>query len=708
MSETAIFALDIGTRKVAGLLLHHTSTGYTLEHASLHEQLPGAMQDGQIHDIQRTAQIISAVREELEAASGLQLSEAAVAAAGRSLLTREATAELTVPIHHRLNREDVKRLELAAVSQALNSLEQSASQGVSDTYLCVGYSTTQYYLDDSPITSLVGHQAARAGVQIIATFLPSIVVNSLSAALQESGLSMESLTLEPIAAMHLVVPATMRMLNIALVDIGAGTSDIAIADQGTIKAYGMVPAAGDEITQALAAHYLLDFMVAEHLKRSLVQQEPLHCSDVLGNPLQLSSEEVLHVLEPAIDDLVEQIAAEIVRLNETPPKGVVIIGGGGLTPGFADKLAARLGLPDHLVRLRTRENLNTIHGCPDFAGPQVITPIAIGAAHLEHLAMDLQKVTVNGTPYQFLRRQHSTVGDAILHAGLSKRDLYGRPGEAITVTLNDERVTIPGTMGGMATIRMNGQNAGLRTPLVDNATLEIDEPSPGAEARAQLGDLVDMKQEPLFVRVNDQRYSVTAEVAVNGHRQGADYVLQDGDSIVVHECRTIAQALEHLHMMLPQSITVTVNGTSTTVACHRKIEMDGRELSLASPIYQGQEPCVTIRRPTVAELLRNKKSGNALSISVTVDGEPTVLTMEEAAMAVNGRAANMEQPLYSGDRVELPEQTAHINGFILSDIFRHMAQENLPKGQVDLYVNGEKSGFTRPLKTGDAIEIVQR
>ena len=55
----------------------------------------------------------------------------------------------------------------------------------------------------------------------------------------------------------------MRRLNVALVDIGAGTSDIAITDKSTVVAYGMVPTAGDEITEALSDHYLLDFPVAE-------------------------------------------------------------------------------------------------------------------------------------------------------------------------------------------------------------------------------------------------------------------------------------------------------------------------------------------------------------------------------------------------------------------------------------------------------------
>ena len=84
---------------------------------------------------------------------------------------------------------------------------------------------------------------------------------------------MEALTLEPIAAINVLIPPSMRRLNVALVDIGAGTSDIAITDSGTVIAYGMVPIAGDEVTEAISDQYLLDFPMAEKAKRELINHQ---------------------------------------------------------------------------------------------------------------------------------------------------------------------------------------------------------------------------------------------------------------------------------------------------------------------------------------------------------------------------------------------------------------------------------------------------
>src|SRR5699024_6863703 len=115
-----------------------------------------------------------------------------------------------------------------------------------------------------------------------ATFLPKVVVESLIAALNRADLKMEALTLEPIAAIQVLIPESMRRLNVALIDIGAGTSDIALTRQGTIAAYGMVPLAGDEITEAISDHYLLDFPNAEETKRNIVNHQEDIVEDILG------------------------------------------------------------------------------------------------------------------------------------------------------------------------------------------------------------------------------------------------------------------------------------------------------------------------------------------------------------------------------------------------------------------------------------------
>ena len=68
-----------------------------------------------------------------------------------------------------------------------------------------------------------------------------MVVESLYTVMERAGMEVTCLTLEPIAALNVAIPKELRLLNLALVDVGAGTSDIAITKSGTIIAYDMAP-----------------------------------------------------------------------------------------------------------------------------------------------------------------------------------------------------------------------------------------------------------------------------------------------------------------------------------------------------------------------------------------------------------------------------------------------------------------------------------
>ena len=117
---------------------------------------------------------------------------------------------------------------------------------------------------------------------MIATFLPDEVVDGLYKAVEAAGLRVANLTLEPIAAMEVAIPKSYRMLNIALVDVGAGTSDICITRDEAIIAYGMIPSAGDEITECIAKALLTDFSEAEEIKKQIGDKGSIKYHDIMG------------------------------------------------------------------------------------------------------------------------------------------------------------------------------------------------------------------------------------------------------------------------------------------------------------------------------------------------------------------------------------------------------------------------------------------
>jgi cell division ATPase FtsA len=202
--------------------------------------------DGQVHRIEAVAKVVSRIKAGLEADLGIILKSAAVAAAGRALLTESAEQKRRFPQITEITREDVLALELSAARAAQTALQ---AHGSKHQLHCVGFSTIRFTLDNEPLDDLVGHRGQEMSAVVLATFLPRQVVDSLLAVLRRAGLCARSLTLEPIAALEATIPLDLRRMNIALVDVGAGTSDIALTRNGSVFAYAMVTQAGDEITE---------------------------------------------------------------------------------------------------------------------------------------------------------------------------------------------------------------------------------------------------------------------------------------------------------------------------------------------------------------------------------------------------------------------------------------------------------------------------
>ena len=259
MSES-IFVLDIGTRTVVALWASFREGAMYVEHILTKEHQTRAMFDGQIHHVEEVVNIVEKLVRQMEQLVGREIKQVAVAAAGRTLETVKGSTEMVHPISSVFTKEEVLALELEAVEEAQASLPTNADLPLSLQYYCVGYSIVQEYLDDVPIGSLVGQKGEKARIEIIATFLPRMVVDSLQNVVEKAGLEIVSLTLEPIAVANLVLNPAMRRLNLVLVDIGAGTSDIAVCCENFISAFGMVPLAGDEIMRLSQAAFSLVFI----------------------------------------------------------------------------------------------------------------------------------------------------------------------------------------------------------------------------------------------------------------------------------------------------------------------------------------------------------------------------------------------------------------------------------------------------------------
>ncbi|MBO0992390.1 cell division protein FtsA [Bacillus sp. SD088] len=711
MKKERIFALDIGTRSVVGLILEQTDDQYTVLDLFMKEHKARAMHDGQIHDIVAVAEIITEVKRHLEEKHG-NLTKVCVAAAGRSLKTERAKAEVNITGKPMLTKEDILYLELSAVqaSQAIVAEEQQTDH--MHSYYCVGYSVLHYSIDQEVIGNLIDQQGELASVDIIATFLPRTVVDSLIKALNRANLKLDALTLEPIAAINVLVPVSMRRLNVALVDIGAGTSDIAITNEGTVVAYGMVPNAGDEITEAVSEQLLLDFPVAEKVKRQLSDQDYVQVKDILGFETEISKDEVVGQILPAVDKLATEISNEVKSLNNgLPPKAVMLVGGGSMTPELPKQIALLLGLPENRVAIRGADAIQGLTFSEHISnGPENITPIGI-AISARNMPIKYVSFTINEQSSHMFAVKELTVSDCLLASGLAIKNLYGKPGLASFITLNGQSLTLPGTYGKEPIILKNGLECQLDDIVHDGDQLTVEKGADGIRTSVKIKDLLDDVPEKLAM-INGQKYPVHMRISRNGQETDLHAVIQDGDVIHTKYPETIDELIHILQLdelySLLRPFRIKMNGKEMFFPYFSgQILLNGNEVTSHEKLPNHIELTIVQKMiPTIQNLSLLLQHSIHRSITVFYEEQPITVQKTAVEYMRNGIHLDPDTTINDGDQIEYKENPN--DGFIFQVIFQYVEvhKPEEAKGNFSLKINSNEATFYSPIRDGDHLEIV--
>ena len=648
-----VFGLDIGTRTVIGTLGYMKDKKWHVMHHVCMEHEERAMLDGQVHDIEKVAYIVNRVKETLEAKSNMSLTKVNIAAAGRVLNTQMAYVTKNFEELHEMMAIDLQNIQVEGIDAAKSMLEKEAKIKASE-YFCVGHTVISYFVDDYMILNPEGHKGEVLSAKILATFLPKSVVDSLYAVTNRVGLEVSYLTLEPIAAINAVIPENIRLLNLALVDIGAGTSDIAITKEGSVAAYGMIAMAGDEVTEKLVHQYLVDFNTAEKMKHAMTELDQIEYEDIIGLSNTVSSEELRLCIEPTIKKLAQKIAKKILELNgRKATNAVFCIGGGSQMPGLIEHLATELMLPVQRVSLRLADQIpDVIYECEMTKGPEMITPLGIAMTAAVNVSQQFTKVKLNGESVILLNTKKLTVLDALLHAGVEHTHIFPTRGKTLMFKYNEERIRIKGGNGEVAVIFLNDQIVSLEEPIREGDEITLVYAKQGEDATVRLKQYID-KDEELHVTIDGQEMTLPL-VFVNGDLCTYDYSVQEGDSIQIIKIHTVFELLNRLQMNTEEKI----------------VEVNGSEVS-GNYYLQDQD---RIR-------LRNKQN-------VVEDKEEIIETI---TIKING------------EWIHLPtKETSYMFANIFDFIDFDLSQ---PKGTIQLLLNGENAAVTDLIKKGDEIEI---
>lgn len=663
-----VFGLDIGTRNIVGTVGYKKDDEFYVVAQCNMEHETRSMLDGQIHDIGRVGRTIGKVKAQLEAQIEQPLTEVCIAAAGRVLKTEEVTAVYEYPEETVVTGEDIHNLDLMGVELAQQKLNED-----NDTkfkFYCVGYSVVRYYFNDDPISNPEGHKANRISEDIIVTFLPEDVVDGLYSAVESAGLTVANLTLEPIAAINIAIPEAFRLLNIALVDVGAGTSDISITRDGSIIAYGMIPHAGDELTECIVQHYLVDFKTAEHIKLTSTFEDTITYQDIMMLEHTISSEEVWELVRPIVDNITTEVANKIIELNgDRSVSACFVVGGGGKIHGFTAMLSEKLQIAAERVALRGEEVLQKVHFSQEEIkkDPLIVTPVGICLNYYDQ-RNNFIFVRFNGERMKLYDNSKLTVMDAALQAGFPTEQLFPRRGTELNFTVNGKPRIARGGAGEAAVVKVNGQQVNLSTPIHSNADIEIVPSTQGSGAAYTIADLKEYTQEDIAFIVNGKTIVCPKFVEVNGCLEPSGYKVQEGDRIELRNYYTVEQIKDFMDVEVDMDRQILVNNVSETMDAlvYENFSVNwtviGSELHYEEPVQKNEEEI----QPSYSE---------DVELPVTVNGEQIVL---------HGR-----------------------KDYMFVDIFEQIDFDiNAGNGRaVETLINGQNAAYTQPLKPGDVIKI---
>ena len=649
-SSNIFFSLDVGTRDVIGVIGKQENSTLVITNVVTKYHRSRAMYDGQVHDIQAVADVVSEVKSELEQQTGIKLTEVAVAAAGRSLKTIQITSDVEFDSETQIDSKTMRRLEMQVLQNASAAIKENVKEGI--PFYNVGHTIMNYKLDDYEIKNPEGQKGKKLSCEVIATFLPKVVIEALDSVVKRAGLNIAYMDLEPVVALEVTVPENVRLLNIAMVDVGAGTSDIAVSREGTIIGYDMTSTAGDEITEALSREYLLDFDTAEKLKCSLMSSSNQSFTDIVGSKIETTSDEILDRIQDSIKQVAKNIADGILKVNGKSPSAVFLVGGGSQVPTLDKYIAEDLDLPEERVVIKNAGLINEIQGNDEFlSSPQSITPVGLLKSCIKNHSRDFIEVTVNNENIKMLRSSGLKVGDALILSGFDPKELIARRGKSLLLYVNGEEKLYKSDYGTESEIMRNAEPTGLSTLIKDDDEIFIQPATRGKDVEKTLGDIVGNE----YVYFEDKKIPYAYDITINAVKVSDTLLsLQNGDRIEFDVLDTVGKFKDFMNL---HDYAVCVND---------KLSMDDGAVN----------------------------PGDKLSI----------LDLPDATAPVSNKITKKIDIIFNGENVtiESSKQTP-----IFVDIFDFVKFDRTKISGKNLItnLNGKRADYTSPIKDGDDIEV---
>jgi len=352
-NNNLIVGLDIGTSKITAIVAEVLPDG-GLNIVGLGTQPSRGLKKGVVVNIEATMGSIQRVLEEAELMADCRISEVYTGVAGSHIRSLNSSGMVAIK-EKEVTQADIDRVVETAKAIAIPNDQQ------------VLHILPQEFIIDGQedVREPLGMSGVRLEVKVhIVTGAVSAVEN-IAKCVRRCGLEVQDIVLQPLASAAAVLNDDEKELGVCLMDIGGGTTDIAVFAGGAIRHTAVIPIAGDQVTNDIAMTLRTPTKEAEELKirhgcalRQLADANDIVEVPGVGEraPRKLSRPMLAEVIEPRIEELYSLVQGELRRsgFEELLSSGIVITGGTAMLQGMAElgeevfHLPCRIGTPSYM------------------------------------------------------------------------------------------------------------------------------------------------------------------------------------------------------------------------------------------------------------------------------------------------------------------------------------------------------------------------
>lgn len=352
-----IVGLDIGTSKILAAVAELDAEG-NLSILGIGSQDSGGLKKGVVVNIEATVNSISRAIQEVELMTGCKVKQVYTGIAGSHIKSKDSNGMAVV------RDKEVTQYDVERAIEAANATPISADDQILHTLV------QEFIVDGQDgVREPIGMDARRLEVKVHLVTGAVTAVQNIVKCVHRCGLEVIDLVLQPLASGHAVLTDDERDVGVCLVDIGGGTTDIAIFTQGAIRHTAVIPIAGDQITSDIAIALRTSTLDAEEIKIGYgvaLQQmadpdEMIEVPGVGDRPAStLSRQTLAGFIQPRVEEIFQKVHEELTKsgYERLIRAGIVLTGGSAQMPGMTElgeeffHNTVKLGMPHYDGPLR--------------------------------------------------------------------------------------------------------------------------------------------------------------------------------------------------------------------------------------------------------------------------------------------------------------------------------------------------------------------